>query len=129
MIWYVAFGSALGGVARFLMVPWAQRWFSTGFPGGTLTVNILGSLIIGMVLRLAGEQGVMTPETRVFLTVGVCGGFTTFSSFSAESVELMQSGQWARAGVYVLASVTLCLIATALGWYVGGGAMALRRAA
>jgi CrcB protein len=90
-------------------------------------VNVIGSLIIGVVLRLAGEQGVMSPEARIFLTVGVCGGFTTFSSFSAESVELMQSGQWGRAGIYILASVALCLIATALGWYAGGGLLTLRR--
>ena len=129
MIWLVAAGSALGGVLRFLMVPWAQRFFANGFPGGTLTVNILGSLVIGLVLRLAGEQGVLTPEARVFLTVGVCGGFTTFSAFSAESVELMQSGQWGRAGAYVLASVALCLLATFTGWMLGGGIISLRRGA
>ena len=128
MIWLVALGSALGGVARFLMVPWAQRFFALGFPGGTLTVNLVGSLLIGLVLRLAGQQAV-SPEARVFLTIGVCGGFTTFSSFSAESVELMQSGQWGRAGIYILSSVALCLVATALGWYAGGGALALRRGA
>ena len=125
MIWYVAAGSALGGVLRFLMVPWSQRFFATGFPGGTLTVNIIGSLLIGLVLRLAGQEAI-TPETRVFLTVGVCGGFTTFSAFSAESMELMQSGQWGRAGVYILASVALCLIATFAGWMLGGGVLGLR---
>lgn len=128
MIWYVAAGSALGGVLRFLMVPWAQRFFATGFPGGTLTVNILGSLVIGLVLRLAGQE-MISPETRVFLTVGVCGGFTTFSAFSAESMELMQSGQWGRAGAYILASVTLCLLATFAGWTLGGGIASLRRGA
>ena len=125
MIWYVAAGSALGGVLRFVMVPWAQRFFATGFPGGTLTVNILGSLVIGLVLRLAGHEAI-TPETRVFLTVGVCGGFTTFSAFSAESMELMQSGQWGRAAVYILASIALCLIATFAGWMAGGGVLSLK---
>jgi CrcB protein len=125
MIWLVAAGSALGGVLRFLMVPWAQRYAAEGFPGGTLVVNILGSLVIGLVLRLAGQEAI-SPETRVFLTVGVCGGFTTFSSFSAESVELMQSGQWARAGIYILASVALCLIATFAGWMAGGQVVGLR---
>ena len=126
MIWYVAAGSALGGVLRFLMVPWAQRFFATGFPGGTLTVNLLGSLVIGVALRLAGHEAI-TPETRVFLTVGVCGGFTTFSAFSAESMELMQSGQWGRAGIYVVASISLCLLATFAGWMAGGGILALKR--
>src|SRR5690242_13779060 len=107
MLWLVALGSAIGGMARYLLVPVAQRWYAAGFPGGTLTVNILGSLLIGVIVRLANAEA-LTPEARVFLTVGICGGFTTFSSFSMESVELLQSGQWMRAGLYILASVALC---------------------
>lgn len=116
MIWYVAAGSALGGVLRFLLVPWAQRYFAAGFPGGTLAVNVAGSLLIGLILRLATEPGVIPPETRVFLTVGVCGGFTTFSAFSAESLELLQTGQWGRALIYIAASILLSIGAAALGW-------------
>jgi CrcB protein len=116
MIWYVAAGSALGGVLRFLMVPWAQRYFAAGFPGGTLAVNVAGSLLIGLILRLATEPGVIPPETRVFLTVGVCGGFTTFSAFSAETLELLQTGQWSRALIYIGASILLSIGAAALGW-------------
>ncbi|MDP9144001.1 MAG: fluoride efflux transporter CrcB [Actinomycetota bacterium] len=127
MIWYVATGSALGGVLRFLMVPWAQRYFASGFPGGTLVVNVVGSLAIGLILRLAGEQGMISPEARVFLTVGVCGGFTTFSAFSAETFELLQTGQFGRAAVYVAASVAVCLVATLAGWVGGGGVLSLRR--
>ena len=127
MIWYVAAGSALGGVLRFLMVPWAQRFFSAGFPGGTLVVNVVGSLVIGLALRLAGDSAVISPEARIFLTVGVCGGFTTFSAFSAESMELMQSGQWGRTGIYVLSSISLCLLAAFAGWMAGGGVLALKR--
>ena len=126
MIWYVATGSALGGVLRFLMVPWAQRWSAVGFPGGTLAVNVLGSLLIGAVLRLASVDGALSAETRVFLTVGICGGFTTFSAFSAETMELMQSGQWTRAGLYIVASVVLCLLASFAGWSLGGGLLSLR---
>jgi CrcB protein len=120
MIWLVAGGSALGGMLRFLMVPWAQRFFATGFPGGTLVVNIAGSLVIGLVLRLAGDPSVISPETRVFLTVGVCGGFTTFSAFSIENLELLQSGQYGRAALYITSSLILSVGATALGWYAGG---------
>jgi CrcB protein len=120
MIWLVAAGSALGGVLRFLMVPWSQRFFATGFPGGTLVVNIVGSLVIGLVLRLAGDPAVMPPETRVFLTVGVCGGFTTFSAFSIENLELLQSGQYGRAFLYIVSSLLLSVGAAALGWYAGG---------
>ena len=126
MIWLVAFGSALGGVLRFLMVPWAQRFFSAGFPGGTLVVNILGSLVIGLVVRLAGEPAIISPEARVFLTVGICGGFTTFSAFSIENLELLQSGQYGRAAIYALTSVTLSILAAALGWVAGGGLRALQ---
>jgi CrcB protein len=126
MIWLVAAGSALGGVLRFLMVPWAQRYAAEGFPGGTLAVNILGSLVIGTVLRLASVEGMMSAETRVFLTVGLLGGFTTFSAFSAETMGLMQSGQWARAGIYIVASIVLCLFASFAGWSLGGGLTFLR---
>lgn len=125
MIWLVAAGSALGGVLRFLMVPWAQRFFSAGFPGGTLVVNVVGSLVIGLVLRLAGDPAVISPEARIFLTVGVCGGFTTFSAFSIENLELFQSGQWGRAAIYVVGSITLSIAAAALGWTMGGGLRAL----
>jgi len=120
MIWLVAAGSALGGVLRFLMVPWAQRFFPLGFPGGTLVVNILGSLVIGLVVRLAGEPAVISPETRVFVTVGICGGFTTFSAFSVENLELLQSSQYGRALIYILASLILSVGAAAIGWYAGG---------
>ena len=120
MIWYVAAGSALGGVLRFLMVPWAQRYFAAGFPGGTLVVNVLGSLVIGLVLRMAGQPGLITPEARVFLTVGICGGFTTFSAFSIENLELLQTGQWGRAAIYIGASIVLSLLAVTLGWLAGG---------
>jgi CrcB protein len=79
------------------------------------------------VLRLASAEQI-TPEARMFLTVGVCGGFTTFSAFSAETFELMQSGQWTRAAIYVTASILLCVLATAGGW-LGGGLFAPSRAA
>ena len=129
MIWYVALGSALGGVARFLMVPWAQRFFTSGFPGGTLVVNVLGSLVIGLVIRLAGDPTVISPETRVFLTVGFLGGFTTFSAFSIENLELLQSGQYGRAALYITSSLILSVGASALGWLAGGSVFALRRGA
>ncbi len=117
MIWYVATGSALGGVLRFLMVPWAQRYFASGFPGGTLVVNVVGSLAIGLILRLAGEQGMISPEARVFLTVGVCGGFTTFSAFSLDFAQLVERGALATAAAYLLGSVALAI----LGFFIGAG--------
>jgi|SRR6478736_5930645 len=120
MIWLVALGSAIGGVLRYLLSPLFQRGFAEGFPGGTLVVNILGSFVIGLVLRTASESTALTPEARVFLTVGVCGGFTTFSAFSAETLRLLQTDQWSRALIYITASVVLSIGAAALGWLGGG---------
>lgn len=120
MIWLVALGSAIGGVLRYLLSPLFQRSFAEGFPGGTLVVNILGSFVIGLVLRAASESTALTPEARVFLTVGVCGGFTTFSAFSAETLRLLQTDQWTRALLYITASILLSIGAAALGWLGGG---------
>jgi len=120
MIWYVALGSALGGVLRYLLSPFVQRSFAEGFPGGTLVVNILGSLVIGVVLRTAATGDLVSPEARVFLSVGICGGFTTFSAFSIETLRLLQTDQWGRAFIYIGASVVLSIAAAALGWLGGG---------
>ncbi len=120
MIWLVALGSALGGVLRYLLSPLLQRSFAEGFPGGTLIVNILGSFVIGVVLRAATNSEIISPEARIFLTVGVCGGFTTFSAFSIETLRLLQTDQWSRAFIYIGASVVLSIAAAALGWLGGG---------
>jgi CrcB protein len=127
MVWLVALGSALGGVLRYLLSPLFQRGFTEGFPGGTLVVNVLGSFVIGLVLRVASESTLLSPEARVFLTVGVCGGFTTFSAFSAETLRLLQTDQWSRALIYIVASVVLSVGAAALGW-MGGGIVARTQA-
>jgi len=118
MIWYVAAGSAVGGVARYLMSGWAQRW-GVGFPVGTLLVNVLGSLTLGFLLRYGLQSAVMSAEVRALLTVGFCGGFTTFSTFSYETVALMEDGVWLRAFVYLAASLVLSLAAV-----LGGMALA-----
>ena len=114
MIWYVALGSALGGMARYLIAGWVQR---TGgvFPVGTLAVNVVGSLLLGFLLRYSLEGPTLSVEVRALLTIGFCGGFTTFSTFSYETVALLQSGQWTRAGLYTLSSVGLTLGATFAG--------------
>jgi CrcB protein len=88
----------------------------TAFPAGTLLVNISGSFLLGAIIRYALETPSLTPEIRAFLTIGVCGGYTTFSTFSYETVALLEDGQWARAGVYITASVVLSLMGTWLGF-------------
>lgn len=119
MIWYIAFGSALGGVLRYLLGGAIQRAAGPGFPVGTMLVNISGSFLLGVLLRVATQPPSLSPEVRAFLTVGLCGGYTTFSTFSAESITLMQDGQWGKALTYVLGSVTLALAATAAGFAAG----------
>jgi fluoride exporter len=115
MLFYVAIGSALGGVSRYLLGGLVQRLLDTTFPAGTLFVNISGSFLLGVILRYAVDTS-LTPEVRAFLTIGFCGGYTTFSTFSYETVALLKGGEWTRAGFYVAASVLLSLVGTFLGF-------------
>ena len=115
MLLYVALGSAIGGVSRYLVGGLVQRMLDTTFPAGTLLVNVTGSFLLGAIIRYALETPSLTPEVRAFLTIGFCGGYTTFSTFSYETMALLEDGEWARAGVYITASVILSLIATFLG--------------
>ena len=116
MLLYVALGSAIGGVSRYLLGGLVQRMLDTTFPAGTLLVNVSGSFLLGAIIRYALETPSLTPEVRAFLTIGFCGGYTTFSTFSYETMALLEDGEWARAGVYITASVVLSLIATFLGF-------------
>ena len=115
MIFYVAIGSALGGVSRYLLGGAVQRLLDMSFPVGTLFVNISGSFLLGALLRYALETPGLTPEIRSLLTIGFCGGYTTFSTFSYETVALLKDGEWARAGFYAAASVLLSVAATFVG--------------
>lgn len=115
MLWYIAVGSALGGVTRYLFGGAVQRLTPGTFPVGTLVVNLTGSFLLGAILRYAIDTPTMTPEIRAFLTIGFCGGYTTFSTFSYESVALLEDGDWVRAAVYIALSVALSIAATLLG--------------
>jgi CrcB protein len=97
-----------------------QRW-GTAFPWGTLCVNVLGCSFIGFFATVAAPDGrfLVSTATRQFVMVGVCGGFTTFSSFSLETLNLARDGEWARAVVNILGSTGLCLIGVWLGYVVG----------
>ena len=107
-------GSFLGGVGRYLATWFIQSRFLSAFPYGTLGVNILGCLAIGLVFGLS-ERGNLPPEWRLFLATGICGGFTTFSAFSNETIALLRDGQWWSAFLYISASVVLGLLATFAG--------------
>jgi len=111
----IAAGGAIGSVLRYVLALTVQRWAGTGFPLGTVVVNILGCFTIGLLYVWMIER-IGAPHTlRLFLIVGVLGGFTTFSSFSLETVTLMMEANYGRALLNVVASVGLCLIATRLG--------------
>jgi fluoride exporter len=116
MLWYIAAGSALGGVGRYLVSGMVHRILGSAFPIGTLVVNLTGSFLLGFILRTAVDAPGLTPELRGFLAIGFCGGYTTFSTFSYETIALLESGEYARAGLYAVLSVVLALVATILGF-------------
>jgi fluoride exporter len=119
MIWYVALGSAVGGVARYSLGMAVQTRLGVGFPVGTLVVNITASVLLGFLLQYTVASAAVTPQIRVLLTTGFCGGYSTFSSFTAETVTLAESGFVGRAAVYVVSSIVL-----GLGGIIAGGALA-----
>ena len=113
----VGLGSALGGMARYGCSLWLARLFGETFPWGTLFVNVTGSFVIGFYFALTAVGGrlLVPPEWRVFVTVGICGGYTTFSSFSLQTLALLRDGEWLAAGLNAFGSLTLCLVAVWLG--------------
>src|SRR5215475_1621096 len=114
---WVALGSALGGIARFFCTGVAARLLGETFPWGTLFVNVLGSFIIGFFATLTGPDGRMFAGStmRQFVMLGLLGGFTTFSSFSLQTLNLAQDGEWLQVCGNVVGSVVLCLVAVWLG--------------
>lgn len=115
---WIAIGSALGGMARHWCAETAARLFGVAFPWGTLFVNIAGSLVIGFFFAITGPEGRFDVPTnaKAFVMIGICGGYTTFSSFSLQTLALIQDEKWLSAGMNVVASVALCLVAVWLGY-------------
>jgi CrcB protein len=114
---YVAVGSVIGGVSRFLLQQYIQRRVESTFPYGTLVVNLLGCFIIGIVVGLADKGSLMSPQTRIFWATGICGGFTTFSSFINENHSMLLDGELLNTFAYITISIVAGLIATALGLF------------
>lgn len=108
-------GSFIGGVMRYGLSHFIQTKFLSSFPFGTLGVNILGCFAIGLVFALS-EKTNMSPEMRLFLATGICGGFTTFSAFSNETFSLMRDGQLLYASAYITFSVLFGVLATFFGY-------------
>lgn len=115
-IW-VTIGSGLGGLARFALSGWIAHRFGETFPWGTLLVNVIGCFIIGFFSTLTDPEGrfLVGSSARHFVMTGILGGFTTFSSFSLQTLKLAQEGDWLRAAGNVSASLVLCLVAVWLG--------------
>ena len=120
---WIALGGALGSVGRYWLGDVVAAKFGETFPAGTLVINVLGSFVIGVVGALAAPEGRMSSDARAFATqfvmIGICGGFTTFSSFSWQTLNLLRDRQWLYAGGNVILSVVLCLVAVWLGYLVG----------
>ncbi|MGE0875777.1 MAG: fluoride efflux transporter CrcB [Burkholderiales bacterium] len=113
----VAAGGALGSVARYMVGVASTRAFGLAFPWGTLIVNIAGAFLIGVLIELFALKAELPQEVRVFLTVGLCGGFTTFSTFSLDAWVMIERGEWWQAAAYVSASVLLSIGGLAAGLY------------
>ncbi len=113
---WVAIGSALGGLLRYAITRWTIT-ISANFPFGTVLINILGSFVIGYFGTLTLQSGKYpaSDNTRLFVMVGICGGFTTFSSFSLQTFDLLRTGAWGRAIANAVFSVVLCVGAVAVG--------------
>ena len=129
MYWYVAFGAAVGGVARYALTGFLQQRAGPAFPVATLVINITGSLLLGFLMRYALASGSVSPEVRALLTTGFCGGYTTFSTFSYETILLLEDGEYRRAGLYILLSVALALAGTIAGMKGADRVLAIRERA
>lgn len=107
----VALGGALGSLARYVIGIYAGRWLGTAFPWGTLFINVSGSFLIGVFAESFALRWDTAQATRIFLVVGICGGYTTFSTFSLEVVTLLNRGEFFAASAYMIASVVLSVAA------------------
>lgn len=117
----VAIGGALGSMARFWIGGIIGARMGETFPWGTVIVNITGSFLIGLVFAVTepGSRWLASPNTRAFLMTGICGGYTTFSSFSLQTLNLLRDGEWLYATGNVVFSVTVCMLAVWLGFLLG----------
>jgi len=112
----VGIGGFIGSVARYFVSKLNLSWHFLSIPMGTLTVNIIGSFIIGFIVGISAKSEIITPGLRLFLMVGICGGFTTFSSFTLENLTLMQNGQFLSVLIYTGLSIFFGFLAVYLGY-------------
>jgi CrcB protein len=114
----VSFGAALGGGLRYWFSGFVYKFIPATFPYGTLIINVIGSFILGVVMFYLNEKELISHEVRLFLTVGFCGGFTTFSTFSYETINLIKDAQYMGAALNVILSVALSLLGIFLAYII-----------
>lgn len=124
----VAGGGAAGSLARYVIGAAVQGRAGSGFPIGTLVVNITGSLLLGFLMRLLLDSSLASPTVRLMLTTGFCGGYTTFSTFTYETARLIEDGEYERAGLYVALSLALSMAAMFVGLWAARGLLDAGRA-
>ena len=112
----IAVGGALGSVCRYLLATAVQRYSSPFFPYGTFVVNVLGCLVFGVIMGAARQRFVLGPSERAFLLIGILGGFTTFSTFTYETLALLQDGEFVRAFTNVGGQIIVGLVALWAGY-------------
>jgi CrcB protein len=125
---FIFVGGGLGSLARWALSGWVANAFGETFPWGTLLVNVTGCFVIGLFSTATGPEGrwLASPSIRQFFMLGVCGGYTTFSSFSLQTLNLAQEGEWFRAGANSILSLVFCLVAVWLGHVLAVEVNALR---
>jgi CrcB protein len=127
---WVAIGGAVGSVGRFWLSGVVANRFGPSFPWGTIIVNITGCFVIGGIAALAAPEGRMDSQSRAFATqflmYGICGGYTTFSSFSLQTLNLLRDREWLYAGGNIILSVVLCMIAVWLGYALGSAMSSMK---
>ncbi len=112
-------GGGLGSVTRFSLGKWISSLHTHHFPYGTLGVNIIACFVLGLLIGMADHKQIISAHSRVFWTVGFCGGFSTFSTFSSETVALLQTGFHLSGVLYIITSLVACLAVTFAGLYLG----------
>ena len=126
MVWFIAVGSAAGGALRYLLGLFIQQRLGGTFPLGTLVINVSGSLLLGFLLHYALATPAISPELRGLLTSGFCGGYTTFSTFSYESLSMLEEGDYRHAALYIVLSILVSLAGVYLGITLARETLALR---
>ncbi len=114
----VSLGAAIGGALRYWLSNYVYKFLPENFPYGTLTVNVVGSFLVGFFIFYLSDREIISSNLKLFLTVGFCGGFTTFSTFSLETMNLFRNSEFLLAGFNILLNLFLCLLGVYLAYII-----------